>query len=213
MARDHDAAAEAVVVRLNEADHLPIGIRSTQIDGAATRGFASVGIAGPLADQRRPSLVVGRIEQPLDRYLCVLLVTDVGITVGEGELHGLDVGVPSGGIELVVVGRIGVLRNPQRDQRGNPLSIRGDLPDLVFAVGDADRVDPFGVVSAEVIGGQAAAGFGGIGRDRLGDLAFVEVTQSAFAERSQTVRMARAGPQSARVRSHPVGSEDRRPVL
>ena len=140
------------------------------------------------------------------------LVGGVGVVVGEGELHGFDLVVPGGGIDLRVGGGGGVGRHPQRHQRGDALTVRRNLPHLAIAVADADRIDPLGVVGGQVLVAHEATGTGGVGDDGLGHFALVEVAEAPLGQATKPPSVTGAGPHLAGAGRSTCGGEHGGPI-
>jgi hypothetical protein len=77
------------------------------------------------------------------------------VRVGESELHRLDLPVDALGRRG---GPVEAFEDIERDERGNALPVRRQLPNLAVPVPRANRIDPRRRVLRQVLGGQQAAG-------------------------------------------------------
>ena len=74
----------------------------------------------------------------------------------------------------VVAGDVEVLEDAERHAGGDALARRRDLVQRHAAIGEADGIDPVGLVLGEVGKAQPAAGRPGVAVHRLGELAAIE---------------------------------------
>jgi hypothetical protein len=131
-------------------------------------------------------------------------VGDVAIDVRERELHRLDLQMLRIGRIDGPVGHAHVLRDAERDQRGDALPVRRNLVDRMATEALADRLDPFRPVRAQVGLGQRAAAFARERREPRGERAFVERARPVVGERAQRLRMVR--------QAHALADERRAPA-
>src|SRR6266540_4970070 len=101
----------------------------------------------------------------------------------------------------------------QRDQGGDALSVRWDLPHIVAAVARADRRNPRAGMAREICGAEQPAGFGREAHDRLGDHAVVEVLRFRLGDLPERRGVAWAAPDIADGRCLPIRRERFGPAL
>ena len=127
-------------------------------------------------------------------------VGDVGLEVGEGELHRLDLQVVGqGGVQP---GALQVQRgqHAQRHQGRDALAAGPDLVQPQPAVVHRQRRDPVACVRREVLLVDQAAGGARVVGDGLREAAPVEGVALALRDLLQRVRLPRAGEQLSRLR-------------
>ena len=192
VAREHDVRTEAHVVGLDQADHHAVGVGRAQVDGAApsrvagrrhrravsvmqARG-ARPGSPGPAARRPGPERSPGRRRTRARRRSRA--------SSPRSAVHRCSAGV---------AGEVEAVEDAERDQRGDALAVRRDLPDVVAAVAGTDRIDPGRRVrSARSSSGDQAAGGGRVRGQRLRDLAGIERLGAAVAAIKARVRAAPA---------------------
>ena len=169
------ARAKAQVVALDEADHHAAFVRRRQVDGAALRLQAGPEILRLVhADESGTRLQVRGIEHLRGAHRHPRRLGHGPVNVGKGQLYGLDLHVL--GAHAVGAQRlhVEVFQHAERHQRGDALRAGPDLVQLVAAVADGQRIDPFGLIALEVAGFDHAALRGGKALDGVRDLAAVE---------------------------------------
>jgi hypothetical protein len=138
---------------------------------------------------------------------------DVAVDVGEGELHRLDAQVRDLGPVAVETGQLEILEDAQRHAGCDALARRRDLMQRRAAIGEADRIDPVGLVRGEVLLAQRAAGFAGVLVHRVGQFAAIEGLALALGDLSERPGLVRELPEFARLRRTAVRQERLDPAL
>ena len=148
---NHDARAEAHVVRLDQRHHHAAGVRRRKVNRPGLRRHAVLEVLRALAiDQPRSCREICRLEHLRRGNLHRPRVGDVTINVGKRELHRFD-------LEVLRFRRIHPLgaevepfENPERDQRGDALAVRGDFMHGIAAIIERERLHPVVHVRREV---------------------------------------------------------------
>ncbi len=205
-ARHDDARAEAGVVRLDQRHHHARGVGRAEIDRAAVLRHARAEILGLLGiDQLGAALQVRLVEHLLRRHVHESWIGDVAPDVGEGEFHRLDPEMRDFRPVTVVPGDVEVLEDAERHAGGDALARRRELMQRRAAIGEADRIDPVGLVLFEIVAAQGAAGLLGMAVHRVGELAAIEGLALSLGNLGEGLGLVRKLPElrppSARGRS------------
>jgi hypothetical protein len=129
-ARHHDAAAEAHVVALDQADHHAAFVGRGQVDRAAARGRAVLrrSCARLGVDQLRAARPGRCRTAGLAGVTSVMAgVGHPAVGVGEGQLHRLDLQVLRRQAVDRVAAEVQLVEHAQRHQRGDALAVGRDL--------------------------------------------------------------------------------------
>src|SRR5258708_46330 len=117
--------------------------------------------------------------------------------VGESELHRLELEVIRLERITAVSSEIEPIENIQRDERGQTLAIRWDLPNVVTPVAGPYRLDPGACVAGEIGKRQMSAGFGGERGRLLGKITTIEIVAARRGDPAQRRRVIRQPPDIA----------------
>ena len=163
-----DPGAERPVDALDERDRGAVAVDGAQVGRPPTRKHRRARLERASGVDEPASFgEVRRVEQLVGQRP----VRDVGVDVGEGELHRLD---------LRVEPRLEPVVERESEERRGSLPVRRELADLDPAVVVAERVDPLGAVRGEVVLLEPARC-----GDRLGDAAAVEGVRAVGGEESE----------------------------
>ena len=181
---DH-AGAEAHVVRLDQADRVPVPIDRREVDRPAAprqrrgrRPGGAIGVHEP-GELRGVRLGQERVDRDVDE----VRIRQVEVAVGHRELRGFDPEMDPAGIVDAVRperrggGRLERLEHVQDLQRHDPRAVRRVGRDADAAIGRLDRLGPGRGVLAEVLDGDGRADRRQAARLALGDLPVVEVVE------------------------------------
>jgi hypothetical protein len=113
----------------------------------------------------------------------------------------------------IVTRQVEVLEDAERHAGGDALARRRDLVQRRAAIGEADRIDPVGLVLGEIVVPQCAAGRAGMTVHRLRELAAIEGLALALGDLGERLRLLGKLPDLTRLRGAAVGQEIPDPVL
>ena len=201
-AGDDDARAEAEVVGLNERHHASRGVGGGQVDGAVLAPHAPTGPRRRAAHLSRGRVEVGWLEQRGGVQVHVLGIGDVAAAGGEGQLHGLELKVDRLGAVHGEARDAEAVEDAQRHERGEPLTVGGQLVDHGAAERQRQRLDPGRAVLPQIVLGHEAVLGGGGGGHADGELADVEALAFGDGElfqRRRQVGVAEQRPGRGRV--------------
>ena len=202
----HDAAAEALVVAVDERAGVALAVHRAEVDRVRPAGQRAR-LSGRCQIDRRvrldepaPLRRVGLAQQPLDRHRGARRIGHVGPRVGERQPNRLDRRVQRLDRARRRRRDVDSFENVQRDQRRDPLAVGRALVDRVAAVGRRERRLECRAVRGQIVQRHAAA----VQLQRLDDRprrrAPVEGVGAAFGDGAQHPRDARIAPHLARAR-------------
>ncbi|MNN08535.1 hypothetical protein D3C81_1213930 [compost metagenome] len=139
---------------------------------------------------------VGGVQQRLGRHRAGpahgVDIAHMGLQVGKGELHRLDLEVHGAGAVEPGLGNIPMFEHAQRHQRANALAVRADFVQFQIAVGHADRLDPVRAVGGEVGFVDAAPGGAGMVGNLSCQFTVIEVLPAGAGDAGQRFRLSGA---------------------
>ena len=138
-----DAGAERPVDALDQRDRHPVAVDGAEVGRAAPRQDRGLRVERTVGADERATRERG--ASGVEQGVRPRRVRDVGVGVGERELHRLD---------LRVQPRLEAVVQRQREERRGALPVRRQLAHLDAAVVVAQRLDPLRAVLREVVLGE-----------------------------------------------------------
>ncbi len=139
-------------------------------------------------DQRAALVGILFAQQRLDRGRGEVGIRVKARPVFKGETLGFDLHMQRVRAHIAHAGEIIVFQDLKHLQGGDALALGRQFPDVIAAIIDADRLDPFRAVIGEILIADPAADALHIGVDGARDLTFVKRVAPALGDLLQGVR-------------------------
>ena len=179
----NDTAAKATIVALNHADHITFGVSGAEVNSAAVTRVTYNRLQRFIINQSTAVCGITLAQKLLGSNLHVGRLGNIFFSINKAQLHSFDLLMHC--FYGIAVGKVIALENIQRHKYSNTMTVRRQLPDIVAAIVNAQRFNPFRFVGFKVALSQEAVMFLHKSINLICQLTFIESITIGFGNQAQ----------------------------